>query len=85
MIYKGNEIFARVHKSYSDLHSLDSKGNLVGEGEEGHCLIDNGAWDIVWYEVEYPDNSMDFDVQGMGFSSIKKAKSEIDKYQRRAE
>ena len=77
MLYKNEEIMARVHKSMSDLYSLTEDGEL---DESQDILIDNDVNDIVWYEVVGSEHlSSPFNNRRTGFfDTIEEAKQAID-------
>lgn len=80
MIYKDQEIMARVHKSMSDLFSLTDDGEL---DESQDILLDNEDDTIVWYEVSGSEHiSTPFDSRRVpGFETIEDAKASIDWYE----
>ena len=81
MIYKGEEIVARVWQSGTDLYTLTAKGELDTSLD---IYFDNGDQHIVWYEVSEMSH-LDVVINGerqyfMEIPTIEEAKQRIDAY-----
>lgn len=86
MQYKEYDIMARVHKSMSDLYSLNEDGSLA---ESQGILIDNDLDEIVWYEVSGMEHLDVMDIESRSHEilpfveipTIEEAKRRIDLYE----
>lgn len=76
MQYREHEIFARVGGTYSDLYTLDDKGDL---DESQDIIIKNGDEQVVWYEVEAIDPATGMTNMFTELPSIDAAKKQVDK------
>lgn len=75
MLYREHEIFARVGGTYSDLYTLDDKGDLH---ESQDIIIKNGDEQVVWYEVEAIDPKDGLTNMFIELPSIEAAKKQVD-------
>lgn len=77
MIYKGNEIMARVYGSYSDLFSLKPNGELDTSQD---IKIEHNDHEVVWYEVVGMEHLRCSLGPFVEIPTIEEAKRRIDAY-----